>query len=58
LSRNEVTNYYDYAESLNFERRPPLEYLVAHASELIKVIGQHSLGEDAFITIDDVFPQN
>ncbi|XP_039147391.1 ran-binding proteins 9/10 homolog isoform X3 [Drosophila simulans] len=45
-------------ESLNFERRPPLEYLVAHASELIKVIGQHSLGEDAFITIDDVFPQN
>ncbi|KAH8292947.1 hypothetical protein KR018_001507, partial [Drosophila ironensis] len=46
------------AESLNFERRPPLEYLVAHASELIKIIGQHSLGEDAFITIDDVFPQN
>ncbi|BFG04061.1 ran-binding proteins 9/10 homolog [Drosophila madeirensis] len=45
-------------ESLNFERRPPLEFLVAHASELIKVIGQHSLGEDAFITIDDVFPQN
>ncbi|XP_070140520.1 ran-binding proteins 9/10 homolog isoform X1 [Drosophila kikkawai] len=45
-------------ESLNFERRPPLEYLVAHASELIKIIGQHSLGEDAFITIDDVFPQN
>ncbi|XP_017053970.1 ran-binding proteins 9/10 homolog isoform X2 [Drosophila ficusphila] len=45
-------------ESLNCERRPPLEYLVAHASELIKVIGQHSLGEDAFITIDDVFPQN
>ncbi|XP_070134422.1 ran-binding proteins 9/10 homolog [Drosophila bipectinata] len=45
-------------ESLSFERRPPLEYLVAHASELIKIIGQHSLGEDAFITIDDVFPQN
>uniref|UniRef100_A0A6P4FAH3 Ran-binding proteins 9/10 homolog isoform X1 n=1 Tax=Drosophila rhopaloa TaxID=1041015 RepID=A0A6P4FAH3_DRORH len=45
-------------ESLNCERRPPLEYLVAHASELLKVIGQHSLGEDAFITIDDVFPQN
>ncbi|XP_052842539.1 ran-binding proteins 9/10 homolog isoform X2 [Drosophila gunungcola] len=45
-------------ESLNCERRPPLEYLVAHAAELIKVIGQHSLGEDAFITIDDVFPQN
>lgn len=45
-------------ESLNFERRPPLEYLVAHAAELLKIIGQHSLGEDAFITIDDVFPQN
>ncbi|XP_030375735.1 ran-binding proteins 9/10 homolog isoform X2 [Scaptodrosophila lebanonensis] len=45
-------------ESLHFERRPPLEYLVAHAAELIKIIGQHSLGEDAFITIDDVFPQN
>ncbi|XP_017146372.2 ran-binding proteins 9/10 homolog isoform X2 [Drosophila miranda] len=45
-------------EYLNFEKRPPLEFLVAHASELIKVIGQHSLGEDAFITIDDVFPQN
>ncbi|ALC40604.1 RanBPM [Drosophila busckii] len=45
-------------ESLNFERRPPLEYLVAHAAELIKMIGHHSLGEDAFITIDDVFPQN
>jgi len=47
-----------FIESLNCERRPPLEYLVAHAAELIKVIGQHSLGEDAFITIDDVFPQN
>jgi len=47
-----------FTESLNCERRPPLEYLVAHAAELIKVIGQHSLGEDAFITIDDVFPQN
>lgn len=46
------------AESLKFERRPPLEYLVAHAAELLKIIGQHSLGEDAFITIDDVFPQN
>ncbi|KAH8394752.1 hypothetical protein KR222_004059, partial [Zaprionus bogoriensis] len=45
-------------ESLKFERRPPLEYLVAHAAELLKIIGQHSLGEDAFITIDDVFPQN
>ncbi|XP_017865139.1 PREDICTED: ran-binding proteins 9/10 homolog [Drosophila arizonae] len=45
-------------ESLNFERRPPLEYLVAHAAELLKLIGQNSLGEDAFITIDDVFPQN
>ncbi|XP_033247197.1 ran-binding proteins 9/10 homolog isoform X2 [Drosophila miranda] len=45
-------------ESLNFEKLPALEILVAHASELIKVIGQHSLGEDAFITIDDVFPQN
>ncbi|KAL7736239.1 hypothetical protein ACLKA6_002917 [Drosophila palustris] len=45
-------------ESLNFKRRPPLEYLVAHAAELLKLIGQHSLGEDAFITIDDVFPQN
>ncbi|XP_023033742.1 ran-binding proteins 9/10 homolog isoform X2 [Drosophila willistoni] len=45
-------------ESLNFERRPPLEYLVAHAAELIKIIGQHSLGEDAFVTVDDIFPQN
>ncbi|XP_060651484.1 ran-binding proteins 9/10 homolog [Drosophila nasuta] len=45
-------------ESLNFKRRPPLEYLVAHAAELLKLIGQHSLGEDAFVTIDDVFPQN
>lgn len=47
-----------FAESLSYKRRPPLEYLVAHAAELLKLIGQHSLGEDAFVTIDDVFPQN
>ncbi|XP_054737273.1 ran-binding protein 9 isoform X2 [Anastrepha obliqua] len=45
-------------ESMNYARRPPLDVCVAHASELLKVMAQASLGACAFVNIEDVFPQN
>ncbi|XP_017465202.1 PREDICTED: ran-binding protein 9 [Rhagoletis zephyria] len=45
-------------ESMSYPRRPPLDVCVAHASELLKVMAQASLGACAFVNIEDVFPQN
>uniref|UniRef100_A0A1A9X3G9 Ran-binding proteins 9/10 homolog n=1 Tax=Glossina brevipalpis TaxID=37001 RepID=A0A1A9X3G9_9MUSC len=45
-------------ESMYYPRRPPLDYCVAHASELLKVMAQASLGACAFVNINDVFPKN
>ncbi|XP_075170052.1 ran-binding protein M [Haematobia irritans] len=45
-------------ESMNYAKWPPLEYCVAHANELLKVMAQSSLGACAFVNIADVFPKN
>ncbi|XP_037824765.1 ran-binding protein 9 isoform X2 [Lucilia sericata] len=45
-------------ESMNFSKWPPLEYCVAHANELLKVMAQASIGACAFVNIADVFPKN
>uniref|UniRef100_A0A1B0BHV8 Ran-binding proteins 9/10 homolog n=1 Tax=Glossina palpalis gambiensis TaxID=67801 RepID=A0A1B0BHV8_9MUSC len=45
-------------ESMYYPRRPPLDYCVAHANELLKVMAQASLGACAFVNINDVFPKN
>ncbi|XP_073847976.1 ran-binding protein M isoform X2 [Musca autumnalis] len=45
-------------ESMNYAKWPPLEYCVAHANELLKVMAQASLGACAFVNISDVFPKN
>ncbi|KAM7345591.1 ran-binding protein M isoform 3-T3 [Cochliomyia hominivorax] len=45
-------------ESMNYPKWPPLEYCVAHANELLKVMAQASLGACAFVNIADVFPKN
>lgn len=45
-------------ESMNYTRRPPLEYCIAHANELLKSMAQASLGACAFVNINDVFPKN
>ncbi|XP_037946587.1 ran-binding proteins 9/10 homolog isoform X2 [Teleopsis dalmanni] len=45
-------------ESMSYARRPPLDVCLAHASELLKVMAQASLGACAFVNIEDIFPQN
>ncbi|XP_065370292.1 ran-binding proteins 9/10 homolog isoform X2 [Calliphora vicina] len=45
-------------ESMNYSKWPPLEYCVAHANELLKVMAQASIGACAFVNIADVFPKN
>lgn len=50
--------YFVLTESMNYPKWPPLEYCVAHANELLKVMAQASLGACAFVNIADVFPKN
>uniref|UniRef100_A0A1I8P9R2 Ran-binding proteins 9/10 homolog n=1 Tax=Stomoxys calcitrans TaxID=35570 RepID=A0A1I8P9R2_STOCA len=45
-------------ESMSYAKWPPLEYCVAHANELLKVMAQASLGACAFVNIADAFPKN
>lgn len=45
-------------ESMNYSWRPPLEVCVAHTYELLRLMANSSLGACAFVSIDDVFPQN
>lgn len=45
-------------ESMNYPWRPPLEICIAHAYELLRLMANSSLGQSAFVSIEDIYPKH